>query len=340
MPKVSVIFISYNQAQFVAKSLVSVLDQPFHDFEVIIADDGSTDGTREIIDEVLANHPRSSLAVRLEKKTNLGVIRNWWRAVDSARGEILVAQAGDDISRANRLHITRRFFATNPGAYGLAMGAQVMDSAGNLLDKTINPAQRFEVSSESLTIVGHDFLKGMHACGASSAFRREVFRAFPMAKHNVYADDRVYAFRAILLGAYVFLPEVGVYWREHAGNLSHNYGRTRGPHLARHYESRVAEFDQHLSDWDLWIGGQAPVGRPCTSIIRDELFHERSRMNLLRFCHQPGLALRDASSALFKCLISRRYRRDTFSFYAKAAAQFLMPYYCQRIIARWLKVNG
>ena len=47
--KVSVILSSYNQAEYVAQSIQSVLDQTFTDFELLIYDDGSTDNSREII---------------------------------------------------------------------------------------------------------------------------------------------------------------------------------------------------------------------------------------------------------------------------------------------------
>ena len=48
MTQVSVIFLTYNQEKFVAEALRAALAQHFHDYEIIIADDGSTDATMSI----------------------------------------------------------------------------------------------------------------------------------------------------------------------------------------------------------------------------------------------------------------------------------------------------
>lgn len=48
-PKVSVIIPTYNRAHLIGKAIQSVLDQSFHDYEIIVVDDGSTDNTREVI---------------------------------------------------------------------------------------------------------------------------------------------------------------------------------------------------------------------------------------------------------------------------------------------------
>ena len=51
MAKVSVIIPAYNSEQFIAETLDSVLNQTLKDIEVVIVNDGSTDGTQDIIDE-------------------------------------------------------------------------------------------------------------------------------------------------------------------------------------------------------------------------------------------------------------------------------------------------
>jgi glycosyltransferase involved in cell wall biosynthesis len=48
-PQVSVVVKSYNHARYVGDTIRSVLDQSFQDFEIVVTDDGSTDGTPEVI---------------------------------------------------------------------------------------------------------------------------------------------------------------------------------------------------------------------------------------------------------------------------------------------------
>jgi glycosyltransferase involved in cell wall biosynthesis len=48
--KISIVTISYNQADFLERAIISVIDQDYHDFEYIVVDPGSTDGSREIVE--------------------------------------------------------------------------------------------------------------------------------------------------------------------------------------------------------------------------------------------------------------------------------------------------
>jgi hypothetical protein len=95
MPRVSVVVPSYNHARFLERRLQSVFAQTFTDFEVLLLDDGSTDGSVEILRR-FAHEPR---VVRLDlNPVNSGsVFRQWNRGVAAARGEyVWIAETDDD----------------------------------------------------------------------------------------------------------------------------------------------------------------------------------------------------------------------------------------------------
>jgi hypothetical protein len=93
-PRVSVCVLTYRHGELLRTAVRSVLaqDAPF-DFEVVIGDDGSTDGSREIALELAAADPRVRV---LDTADNVGAPRNLARLLRSAHGEVIAILEGDD----------------------------------------------------------------------------------------------------------------------------------------------------------------------------------------------------------------------------------------------------
>jgi glycosyltransferase involved in cell wall biosynthesis len=91
-PLVSVILPTYNRAHIIIKSVQSVLTQTYHNFEVIVIDDGSTDNTKEIIMNIACKDSRLKY-FRNDENKGPSVTRNV--GINLARGE-LIAFADDD----------------------------------------------------------------------------------------------------------------------------------------------------------------------------------------------------------------------------------------------------
>ncbi len=93
-PRVTIGLTTFNVGRYLAGSLDAVLAQDFTDFEVVVCDNGSTDGTWEILETYSAADPR----VRIHRnETNLGLAGNVARVVSLARGEYFRLTAHDDL---------------------------------------------------------------------------------------------------------------------------------------------------------------------------------------------------------------------------------------------------
>src|SRR5271155_1367190 len=92
-PKISVLIPTYNYGRFLAEAIESVLAQDFHDFELLIVDDGSTDNTAEVVRPFCARDERVHFAVNA---VNLGMAQNWNHCLRQARGEYVKFLFGDD----------------------------------------------------------------------------------------------------------------------------------------------------------------------------------------------------------------------------------------------------
>lgn len=93
LPKVSVCIPTYNYADYLPMAVESVLKQNFHDFELIIQDDCSTDETAELVRRYLSDE-RVIFGVN---ERNLGLAGNWNRCLAKARGEYIKFVFADDL---------------------------------------------------------------------------------------------------------------------------------------------------------------------------------------------------------------------------------------------------
>src|SRR5882724_8384009 len=93
--KVSVCLITYNHVKYISQAVDSVLlQQTNFDWELIIADDFSIDGTRDIIHDYSDKY--SDRIRLLLQKENVGPAKNWLDLISSARGEFIAYFEGDD----------------------------------------------------------------------------------------------------------------------------------------------------------------------------------------------------------------------------------------------------
>ncbi|MEI5675968.1 MULTISPECIES: glycosyltransferase family 2 protein [unclassified Nocardioides] len=102
---VSVVMPAYNVAPYIADAVASVLGQSHCEVELVVVDDGSTDGTRRLLEELAASDPR--LQVHTQANGGPNAARNL--ALNHARGEFLTFLDGDDV--------------VLPGAYARLVGS-------------------------------------------------------------------------------------------------------------------------------------------------------------------------------------------------------------------------
>lgn len=99
-PLVSVVMPTYNRADFLPRSIESILNQTYDNLEFIIVDDGSTDDSAELIRAYQQEDPRIIL---LKNKENRGISFSRNRGTDAARGKYVAIMDSDDYSEPDRL---------------------------------------------------------------------------------------------------------------------------------------------------------------------------------------------------------------------------------------------
>ncbi len=163
MPQVSVVMPVYNGERYLAEAIESILAQTFTDFEFIIVDDGSTDGSAEIV-QTFAERDSRIRFLQLAENRGRADARN--AGIKSAHGNYIAMMDCDDLCLRKRLSMQADFIQSNPDIGVVGTCGQVMNR-----DMTA-PQSEFKLPGEHALIALYTFL-GYGILGASLMFRRE-----------------------------------------------------------------------------------------------------------------------------------------------------------------------
>ncbi len=111
-PLVSVIVPNFNHAGFLGERLESIIDQTFRDFEIILLDDASTDGSRELLKQYI-DHPKVSHLIINEQNSG-SPFAQWRKGVALARGEYIWIAESDDKADPEFLNILLAMIDDDP----------------------------------------------------------------------------------------------------------------------------------------------------------------------------------------------------------------------------------
>lgn len=126
-PRVSVVMAAYNAERFLAEAVDSILGQEFTDFEFIIVEDGSTDDTLAMLQQVVQRDARVRLLVNDENR-GIGYTAN--RGLATARGVYIARMDADDIALPHRLGAQVEFLEGHPSIGVLAGQCKMIDERG------------------------------------------------------------------------------------------------------------------------------------------------------------------------------------------------------------------
>ncbi|MBI1820253.1 MAG: tetratricopeptide repeat protein [Nitrospirae bacterium] len=218
MPKVSVIIPSYNHETFVAEAIQSVLDQTFQDFEIVITDDGSTDGTVNEIKKF--RDPRIRLFI-FEKNQGACVSAN--KCVTEAKGEYIAMLSSDDLFLPDKLEKQVKFLDENPDISAVFGQARIINEKGNdFSNKSHFYCSIFNQPNRSrFEWLNVFFYKGNCLCHPSVLIRNKCYREIGMYNERlVQLPDFEFWVRICLKYEIYVMPECLIKFRVRDGELN------------------------------------------------------------------------------------------------------------------------
>jgi glycosyltransferase involved in cell wall biosynthesis len=153
-PQVSVLVPVYNGDEFLAEAIDSVLAQTLHDFELIVVDDGSTDGTQQILREIEERDER----LRVFLRPHLGYVRQLNFGLDRCRGEFVARMDADDVAYPDRFQVQIDYLRQHPEVLVVGGAYDLTDARGRMLRRHWPPsddATLQEMCLSGQTPIGH-----------------------------------------------------------------------------------------------------------------------------------------------------------------------------------------
>lgn len=211
MVKVSVIIPAYNAMQFLPDAVDSVLQQTFRDYEVILINDGSTDGIESWAAQV--TDPRA----RLISQVNQGLASARNTGLSDAQGEYIAFLDADDLWEATKLEKQVQILDRYPDVGLVYTWVGSVDVQGNIRTKVRSNSIKGDAWE---TLIKHNVIE----CGSVAMVRRFCFEQCGGFDSRLkYAEDWDMWLRIALKYPFKVVEEPLVYYRSHSSNLSKNW---------------------------------------------------------------------------------------------------------------------
>jgi glycosyltransferase involved in cell wall biosynthesis len=128
-PLVSVVIPVYNCAAYIDATMQSILAQTLHDFELVVSDNASTDGTWEALQRYTVDS-----RVRLARMpSNVGSVENFKHVINLGTGEFIKLVCADDVLYPNNLEVLVRELTAHPSAVLAVSSRDVIDASGRIV---------------------------------------------------------------------------------------------------------------------------------------------------------------------------------------------------------------
>lgn len=195
----------FNTAKYLNEAIDSILNQTFRNFEFIIIDDASTDGSNNIIKSY--KDPR---IVFIENETNKGYVLGLNYAISIAKGEYIARMDSDDISLESRLQIQIQYLENNQNVDLVGSWYQILNS------------DRIVTLPETHDQIFNSFLKANAIAHPTVMFKKSFFINSSLSyNYNMMpAEDYDLWVKCIKIGKLANIPSVLLLYREHQNQIS------------------------------------------------------------------------------------------------------------------------
>lgn len=253
-PLVSIIVNCFNDERYLERSVKSVLAQTFSDLECIIVDDGSTDNTRLVAEQLTSSDPR----VRYCYKENGGLASARNFGVDQAQGEWIGCLDADDWIHEDKIRFQLEHlkgFEDKDVVFYCDYERVVIDRDEAIIEQQPNIIGSLTTDQLIKRLLIPDFLANSPhpALQQCLLMKKSIFKTHRFQENLGAMVDRYFALE-VLVGRvnFIYTPLIGVFYTKHQSNMTNNWA-TLSSSYTKFYEAIFKEYYglYHLCDRSL-----------------------------------------------------------------------------------------
>lgn len=214
-PLVSIAIITYNQKEYLKECIESCLKQDYPNFEIIVADDASTDGTQKMLHEYYNKYP-SFFVLKLAAK-NQGITANSNIAHFACKGKYIAWMGGDDLMLPGKISKQVEFMESNPGCAICYHNLEIFDSNDGRILRYYN--DKLKINGDVKEAIRYGTFNG--AC--SNMVRAEKSPLYGFDESLKVASDWLYWVETLANGGSInYIDEVLGKYRRHRNNVTNS----------------------------------------------------------------------------------------------------------------------
>ena len=231
---ISVIIPAYNHEKYIEECIRSIMAQTYQNIELLVIDDGSKDGTFEILQSLKPECEKRFVRVVFETQENQGTRVTLNRLIDLARGQYLYMIASDDMAKPQAIETLHLFLSQNPD-YVLAVGDNEIINGkseriywgenravlpeNKALYKTFGDELHLNAPDNKLADFGAyaNLLKGNHVPNGYLYLRQAMIDAGKYDE-SVFLEDWYMHLQLSKIGKYKYIPDILFSYRWHESN--------------------------------------------------------------------------------------------------------------------------
>lgn len=209
----------YNGSRFLEKQLDSIRLQTCAPDQVILCDDGSRDATVQIVRDYIARYSLEENWHIYENETNLGYIRNFYKAISLCTADCVFLSDQDDIWAHDKIEKMNAQMQRNQRISLLCCKYGIIDAQDNVQQSITEPEQIENHKVEEVTVA--DIMRAYRWPGMTMCLRKSFFqRIYPSIHDKNVAHDLMFAVCAADAGEFFSYNYVGAYHRRHDNNTA------------------------------------------------------------------------------------------------------------------------